>query len=198
MKWKKFCELQAQYPFLVDDLSWRGVLLGETKEFVRTKVSFIAFRPFEKPDLSAKYSSSGTPLKSNYVHVKMECYKSVEYQLSFHVEGEDDGTRLRYVATDIGDGSIQAHIDDVTRWFESCEDFHSKQLVWERIVKRTLSGSSHTGLTNMSLEIYLFPQFYRFRPMPRTLFHPTDPAHVAYVNGDLLPPIIPGTLSFVG
>jgi len=194
MKWKKFLELQAQYPFLAYDLNWRGALRNP-KEFVRTKVGFIAFRPFKRLDLSAKYSSSGTPLKSEYVHVKMECYKSVEYQLRFHVEGEDDSIRLRYVTTDIGDGSIQAHIDDVTRWFEGCEVFRCKQLIWERVIKRTVSGSSHAGLTNMSLEIYLFPQFYRFKPMPRMPLPPPDPAHISYVTGAPVPPIIPGTLS---
>ncbi|HEU0080501.1 MAG TPA: hypothetical protein VFQ72_00535 [Candidatus Paceibacterota bacterium] len=197
MKWKKFCELQAQYPFLAHDLNWRGVL-RDTKEFVRTKVGFIAFRPFEKLDLSASSSSRGTPLKSDYVHVKMECYTAVEYQLSFHVEGEGDGTRMRYVTTDIGDGSIQAHIDDVTRWFEGCEVFRGKQLVWERVVKRTVSGSSYAGLTDMSLEIYPFPRFYRFKPMPRTPLPPSDHSHVAYVTGAPMPPIIPGTLSFAG
>ncbi len=195
MKWKKFLELQAQHPFLGHDLNWRGVLRGY-KEFVRTKVSFIAFRPFDKLDLTAKTASSGTPLKSYNVHVKMECYKAVEYQLNFHVEGEDNVTRLRYVTTDIGDGSIQAHIDDVIRWFEGCEDFRDKQLIWERVVKRTVSGSSHVGLTDMSLEIYLFPRFYRFRPVPRTPLPPPDPAHVAYVTEVPMTPIIPRTLSF--
>lgn len=197
MKWKKFREIQAQYPFLSHDLNWRGVL-RDTKEFVRTKVGFIAFRPFEKLDLFAKQSSSGTPLKSNYVHVKMECYKAVEYQLSFHVEGEDNSARLRYVTTDIGDGSIQAHIDDVTRWFEGCEVFRGKQLVWERVVKRTVRGSSHAGLTDMSLEIYLFPRFYRFKPMTRTPLPSVNPATIAYMNGAPMPPIIPRTLGFAG
>ena len=191
MKWKKFLELQAQHPFLGNDLNWRGVLRNH-KEFVRTKVGFIAFRPFDKLDLAAKAASSGTLLKSNYVHVKIECYQAVEYQLSFHVEGEADGTRLRYVTTDVGDGSIQAHIDDVIRWFEGCEVFRGKQLIWERVVKRTVSGSSHVGLTNMSLEIYLFPRFYRFKPIPRTPLPPADPATVAYLTGAPMPPIIPG------
>ena len=195
MKWNKFQELQAQYPFLVHDLSWRGVMHG-TKQFIRTKVGFIAFRPFEKLDLSAKYSSSFTPLKSKHVHIEMGCYKAVEYQLSFHVEGEDDGTRLRYVTTDIGDGSIQDHIDDVTKWFEGCEVFRGKQLIWERVVKRTVSGSSHAGLTEMNLEIYLFPRFYRFKPIPMPPTRPVDKAAIAYMNGTPLPPIIPGTLDF--
>ncbi len=167
--------------------------MTDLKEFVQTKVSFIAFRPFEKLDLSEKYSSSSVPLESRYVHVEMERYKAVEYQLIFHVEGQCDGTRLRYVSDDVGDGSIQAHIDDITKWFEGCEVFHGKHLIWERVVKRTVSGSSHTGLTEMSLEIYPFPQFYRFRPIPRKLSPPKDPARIAYLTGAPMPPIIPSS-----
>lgn len=165
MKYGKFLDLVARYPFISHDLMWRGVLCNpkEVKEFVRRKVGFIAFRPFEKLDLSARHLSSGTPLVSNYAHVRMECYKATEYQLSFHVEGEPGGSRGRFVSTDVDDGSIQAHIDDVTRWFESCEAFRGKRLIWERAIKRMVSGSSHVGLTEMDLEIYLFPPGYRFR-----------------------------------
>jgi hypothetical protein len=165
MKWHKFLELNAKYPFLASDLCWRGTLRND-KEFVRTKVGFIAFRPFEKLDLSTTESSSSTPLKSNYVHVRMECYRATYYQIRFHVEGEAEGTRLRFVTTDIGDGSIQTHIDDVTNWFASCEVFRGKHLVWERVVKRTVSGSSHVGLSKMDLEIYEFPPHYRFESTP--------------------------------
>lgn len=191
MKWKKFLELQTQHPYLEKDLYGMGGP-QKRKEFVRTKVGFIAFRPFEKLDMSARYTSSGTPLKSNYVHVKMECYEATDYRIVCHVEGEEDGTRLRYVTTDIGDGSVQAHIDDLTKWFEGCEVFRGKQLVWERVIKKTVSGSSHVGLSIMNLEIYLFPRFYRFKPIPRERFLPADPATVAYMTGATMPPIIPG------
>jgi hypothetical protein len=197
MKWKKFRDLQAQYPFLAKDLNWRGVQ-RDSKEFVRTKIGFITFRPFESLNLAARHSSSSTPLRSNYSNVEMECYTATEYQLCFHVEGEQEVTRGRFVTTDVGDGSIQAHIDDVTKWFEGCEVFRGKQLIWERVVKRTVNGSSHVGLSQMNLEIYLFPRFYRFKPMPRTPVPSPDPAHVAYVTGAPMPPIIPGTLSFAG
>lgn len=190
MKWKKFLALQAQHPFLGHDLNWRGVL-KDPREFVRTKVGFIAFRPFDKLNLAAKAASSSTLLKSNNVHRTMECYQAIEYQLRFHVEGEADRTRLRYVTTDVGNGSIQAHIDDVTRWFEGCEVFRGRQLIWERIVKRTLSGSSHFGLTDMSLEIYLFPRFYRFRSIPQERLPQPDEAAMAYARGGEMPPIIP-------
>jgi len=159
MKWAKFVALRAQYPFIAGDLCFRGTLRSD-KEFIRTKVGFIAFRPFEKLDLSAKHSSSGTPLKSKYRHVRMECWEAVDYDIRFHVEGEDEGTRLRYVTTDVGDGSIQAHIDAVIEWFNNCEAFRGKQLIWERVVKRTTSGSGYIGLSKMSLEIYEFPPHY--------------------------------------
>ena len=154
MKWSKFLQLCARHPFIVSDLNWGG---EANKEFVRTKVGFIACRPFESLDLSTKESSSSTPLKSEYRFVKMECYKVTQYELYFHVEGEGRGTRLRYVGPNIGDGSIQAHIDEIIDWFEDCEVFRGKQLIWERVIKRTMSGSSYAGMTQMNLEIYLFP-----------------------------------------
>jgi hypothetical protein len=197
MKWEKFRKLQAQHPHLAYDLNWRGVLRDE-KEFVKKRIGFIAFRPFEALDLSAKYVSSSTPLKTNFIYVKMECYQAIEYQISFHVEGEDEGTRLRHVATDKGDGSIQAHIDDLTAWFEGCEEFRGKQLVWERVVKRTVSGSGHTGVSNMNLEIYPFPRHYRFKPMSTKALRPANPSTLAYMAGTPMPTIIPGTLSSVG
>lgn len=185
MKWKKFCELQAKYEFLGHDLNQREDLRN-MKEFVRTKVNYIAFRPFESLDLSTG-SSSGTSGAS-----------AVEYQLVFHVEGEYDNARLRDVTAHIGDGSIQAHIDDVMVWFEANEDFRGKQLVWERVVRRTVRGSSNTGLTSMSLEIYLFPRFYRFRPIPRKPLRRASASTIAYLSGEPLPPIIPGTTRFAG
>jgi hypothetical protein len=201
MKWNKFMALQSQYPFLANDLSWRGVL-RDTKEFVRKKIGYIAFRPFETLDLTSKATSSITVLKSAFRYTQMESYTSVEYQISFHVEGEgkhEGGSgvdRLRYVTSEVGDGSIQAHIDDVTAWFTSCEAFNGKQLIWERVVKRTVSGSSHVGLSNMNLEIYVFPRFYRFRSLPRTLPPPPSRARLAYLRGEPMPPLIPGTLRF--
>ncbi len=193
MKWSKFLELQKNHPFIAHDLSWRGEP-QDNKEFVRKKVGYIAFRPFGSLDLTAKETSSSTPLKSNHPGVDMGYYRAVEYQISFHVEGEADSTCLRYVTTDVGDGSIQAHIDDVTDWFESCDDFQGKQLVWERVVRRTVCGSSHTGLTSMSLEIFLFPRHYRFKPVKWEPIPAPNRATIAYLNGDALGPIVPGTL----
>lgn len=180
MKWNKFLGLQRQHPFLAQDLNWRGVL-PNMKEFVRTKVNYIAFRPFESLDLYTG-PSSGTSGTS-----------AVEYQLVFHVEGEYDNARLRDVTTD----SIQAHIDMVMLLFETCEDFRGKQLIWERIVKRTVRGSVNTGLlTGMDLEIYLFPRFYRFRPMPKPPSRPVSQSVIAYMTGGQIPPILPGTTEF--
>lgn len=181
MKYKKFLDLNNQYPSLARDLSWRGVLRN-LKEFVKKKVGFIAYRPFEKLDLTAKEESIASPLK---------CYKLTQYELHFHVEGEGEGTRLRHVSPGIGDGSIQAHIDEITKWFDGCETFRGKQLIWERAIKRTVSGSSHAGVTEMNLEIYLFPPRYRFKRMSLAPTPPPDPAMIAWITGGEMPPIIP-------
>jgi hypothetical protein len=194
MKWKKFLELQAKYPFLPNDLCWRGTL-PDAKDFVRKKVGFIAFRPFEKLDLSETYSSNSTPLDTKYAHVKMAYYTTVEYQISFHIEGENEGTRTRHVDPGIGDGSIQAHIDDIMRWFDGCEVFQDKRLMWERVIKRTVSGSSYAGLTSMNLEIYQFPRYYRCKPWSFDYNIPVpNPATRAYVLGEEMPPLVPGRI----
>ncbi len=159
MKWNKFQEISKQHPYLADTLVWRGTC-QDTKEFVRKKVGFIAFRPFEKLDLSATQVYESSPLKSKYIYAKMECYKGVEYQIVFHIEGEAEGSRLHHVTfNEIGD-NIQAHINEVIRWFKGCDVFSGKQIIWERVVKRTVKGSSYAGLTEMNLEIYQFPQGY--------------------------------------
>ena len=74
MKWNKFLALQAQYPSLANDLIWRGVQGGSLKEFVRTKVGFIVFRPLQSLNLSAKQSSSSTPLEGANSYAWRERY----------------------------------------------------------------------------------------------------------------------------
>lgn len=173
MKWKKFLELQARNPSLLHDLQWRVVLAGrEIREFVRTKVGFIAYRPFEKLDLNTKPPMDITRLDRTYACVPAESYVGVEYDLIFHYEGEAPGSCGRIVTSnsmDVGDGSIQAHIDSITRWFESnIKAFQGKRIVWERVIKRTVSGGIYTGLASMNLEIYLFPPAYSPMPAPTT------------------------------
>jgi hypothetical protein len=197
MKWKKFLGLLAEYPFLDRDLVWRNTA-DDLKKFVCTKVGYIAFRPFEKLDLSAKYAEKSSPLPTKYQYVRMSSYEVTQYEISFHIEGEADGTRYRHVDGDRGDGSIQAHIDQLMEWFQNCEAFDGKQLIWERIIKRTVKGSSYAGITEMNLEIYLFPRAYRFRQILHQPLRPANPSTVAYVTGASMPPIIPGTLSAAG
>lgn len=166
MKWKKFCDLVEKHNLSPHDLVWRGTLRSD-REFVRTKVNYIAFRPFEKLDLSAKNSSTSTPLQGSYDIVRKVCYQEVVYEIRFHIEGGGEGTRLRYVGND-GDGSVQACIEHIVEWFEGCQTFRGKRIVWERVVKKTVCGSWHVGLSKMSLEIYEFPVNYRFAPAEAT------------------------------
>lgn len=161
MKWHKFLQLREKNPQLVHDLMWTNNNRN-LKDFVRTTVGFIAYRPFETIDLStARESITSEPMKSEYQFVEMSSWKTVRYNLWFHVEGEGESTRGRFVGPDIGDGSIQAHIDEIKKWFAGCEVFRGKQLIWERIVKKTVSGSSHAGTTEVNFEIFLFPQVMR-------------------------------------
>jgi hypothetical protein len=198
MKWEKFKELEKKHPYVAHDLVWRSEIKGNLKEFVRTKVGFIAHRPFEKLDLSSTGVSSVEELNSNFLHARMERYVETAYQISAHVEGEAESSRLRYVSAGkhVPDGTIQGHIESLLNWFQDCKNYNGKQLVFERVVKRTLSGSSHCGLTNMNLEIYPFPPRYRFRPIERPPLPRPDQAMVAFLSGGPMPPIVPGSLGF--
>jgi len=134
------------------------------KEFVRTKVGFIAYRPFETINLlTARESVVSWQMKSDYEFVQMHSWKAVNYDLWFHVEGEGESTRVRFMSPDIGNGSIQAHMEEISKWFAGSQYFRGKQLIWERIVKKTKSGSSHAGTTEINFEIFLFPKGYGFR-----------------------------------
>lgn len=196
VKWNKFLEMQRQYPSLAHNINWRGIV-QDPHDFVRTKLEYVAFRTFEKLDLATtKSSSSSTPLPSPYQHVRFESFVLVEFKLVFHTEYEPNGSRERLVYDDVGNGSIQAHIDEIAAWHASCQAFRGQQLVWECIVKRTVSGSTHVGISNMRLEIYRFPKHYRFKAMPRQQLPPANEATIAYMTGGHMPPIIPGTLSF--
>ena len=194
MKWNRFCKLKEKHPFVSIDLRHEKNISHSTKEFVKKKVGFIAFRPFDSLDLSRKCSLICIPPTID----PSECCRSVEYHMRFHIEGEDDGIRLWFVGNHIGDGSIQANIDHVTNALELKGELRGKQLVWERVVKYIFSGSSHAGITVLNLEIYQFPRFYRFRPIPRTPSRPVNPSVIAYMTGGPMPPIIPGTTKFVG
>ena len=158
MKWKKFEELAILHPYVYRDLQFHA---GSRvmKELVRTKVGFIAFRPFDKLDLTAKSESRSEPFRRNNPHCIKSHYESVEYIVSFHVEGEREDSRLRFVGP-LDGGRIQDCIDHLVEWFEGCESFRGKKLIWERVTKRSVSGSWHL-VSNINLEIYPFPPDYR-------------------------------------
>lgn len=198
MKWKKFMDLKAKHPFLEQDLDWIDEPhQSNLREFVRTKIEFIAFRSFHELDLNMKPVSVSTPIAGSDGQTMTRYYnKTVEYKISFRAEDEADCARRRYVAARFRPDSILDHINEVTAWFEYCDEFHGKQLVWERIVKRTKNGSSHTGITKIKLEIYQFPKFYRSRPVSRLLSSRPELATIAWMAGSKLPQISPETLEF--
>ena len=207
MKWAKFLELKEKYPFIEECILSTSFASErdrqhnrkDCKEFVRTKIGFIAIRPFESLNLAEKGSWRSSPIagEEHLKYAKMECFESTYFQISFHVEGEPDGSRGRFVYASSELSSIQDHIDEITKWFEGCEAFLGKQLIWEWIARREKSGSSHVTLSQMNVEIYLFPKFYRFKPERRKKWTlpPVDPALKAYLNNERMPPIMPGPIA---
>lgn len=201
MKWKKFLVVSQQHPAIAHDLCWRGNPVpsgGQLKEFVRTKVGFIAFRPFESLDFQSRGSSTEEPLPGKYRYASIASYSAIEWLLVFHIELEKSGTRLRYVNSGYSPGRIQDHMDEIRQWHHRCEAFKGRQIIWERAVKRTVKGSSNTGLTEMNLEIYQFPPRWGFISMPSAkpvtltaeMLRDRE-ASRAYVHGSEFPPIIP-------
>jgi hypothetical protein len=200
MKWKKFLEIEVKHPTLRRDLGLNGQGQGEVKDFVRTKVDYIAFRPFESLDLLQKSSSSSDELQGLCDSISgSRTYNYVEFALGFHIRLEEDwGTRVRHVDASVGSGSIQAHIDDVLLCFEHDKKLEGKQPFWECITKRTLKGSLRHGLTSMILEIYQFPRHYGLFPIKRSVETVSGPkpdyTHSYYSDEKPPGPIIPGTL----
>lgn len=166
MKWQKFLHMQQKHPFIMNVFDSQGNL-EDVKDFVRKKVGYIAFHPFEKLDLSSRGQTISAPVESSDAQSEASHFKTVEYQMYFHAPIESGGSGSRLVTHNVGNGSIQAHIDDVMKWVESSDQFRYEQLVWDYVVRRTSRGSTRVGLTNIDIEIFLFPRLYRARQIQR-------------------------------
>lgn len=198
MKWRKFLEIEAKHPTILRDLGLSGQSRGEVKEFVRTKVDYIAFRQFESLDLLCTTSSQpddNSDICDISVHTS---FTVVEFSLCFHIQLEEMGTNVRHVDKSVGMGSIQEHIDDVISCFEHDKKLEGKRPSWEYVVKRTSKGSLYHGLSSLHLEIYQFPRHYGLLPIKRSVETVSGPKldynHSYYSDEKPPGPIIPGTL----
>lgn len=188
MKMKNYLRLVQRHPFVADDMT--RIFGNDPRERVRTEVEYIAFRPFETLDLNAK----STPLHKFTNTGVDEHYEHVTYCLVYHVEDESAGEHQMYAV--FNSFSIEGQIESIMRMFEGHAEYATKQMVWERVIKRVTRGTHATSVQRNTFEVYLFPQHYRFRPIDCRPAPCADRAHMAYLTDGPFPPIIPRTLSF--
>ena len=200
MKYKKYIVRIGQHPWLTGAVRFSLARFNGgndcLKEVVRTKVGYIAPRPYEKLDLNAKNSSSSQPLSSKYRFVAMEMWTSVDYSIHFVVSG-DGHERIAFLD---GGKTVGQRLDEIKAWFLKCDAFEGQSLIISGIIKQNRSGSSHSGLTNVNFEFYEPPVGERaiHRPnairdlLPRLTQYELE-ARRAYMAGEPLPPLIPGS-----
>lgn len=195
MKWKKFQDLVRKHPFVASEVSLLGVRL-DNKEFVKRYVGFIAFRPFSSLDLNARSTFEVKSLDPEVQFFATQRFEMIEYSVCVEI----DGTPERVVLPTSQSPTINAVIDIIDMAFES-ESMNGKTTSWLRVVKKSAHGSTGNArsfVTELNIEIYPFPRFYRARPIHMTPITPANPSHIAYMTGAPMPPLIPGTLRFLG
>ena len=125
----------------------------------------------------------------------MSSWINISYMICFHIRGADRPERLAFP-----DGeSIEKRIESLKKWYLECEAFKDTTLVFDRVVKCTITGSSYAGLTNASLEIYEFPleKAGTRHPLRTPEVVPNQlviEANRAYMNNQPMPPIMPGLI----
>jgi hypothetical protein len=201
MKYAKFREYSEKYPWLseVIGFSLQGSILlsGVLKEVIRTKIGFITFRPFETLSMEVTESSEGSIIPDErYKHVKMERWATIRYYIYFHIRGNENPERIAFPSQN---SSVGERIEELKKWYLSCEAFKDTTLVFDRVIRLTTTGSSYTGLSNANFEIYEFPleKAGTRHPLRTPEIVPNQlviDANRAYMNNQPMPPIMPGQI----
>ncbi len=194
MKWKKYQDLVKKYPFIKDEVQLLGIRFGNSKEFVKKCVEFIAFRPFASLDLGIR-STFICQSEPGSTFFPTKRYQMVEFSILIAIGAESERITL-----DTGGNDIQTAIDLLIEFINTEEP--GKQITWKHITKKSVYGSNASDASQLVnrviIEIYQFPPFYRATPPPPEAISPPSAAHLAYISGEPMPPIIPGSLNFAG
>jgi hypothetical protein len=204
MKWNKFQLIVRQYPWILDMVTgWldlgslkdqpvdnpRRVALVERKlkEEVRKGIEYIAFRPFDKLDLSLE----PTPYDPNNREWTM-------FDVDYHVGYEENpGSRWRSVS----DGkSIKQFVEEL-RASEGAEAYaNDKVFVIDRILRIDVHlVDAFEGTGPISVQIYPCPAGCGLHLVPPLKASPpVDPSYLAYINHEPMPPIVPSMISSAG
>jgi len=165
MKWNKFVGIFTDYPWLQMHLGSPGLVSlplnvpaeearRQLKEFVRTQLDYIAFRPFDQLDLSARNGDNYERVPHpKYRNVAFYRGESTDYTIRLHIEGPDRPfERARYV-----DATIQDAVGGLVRWHGEYWALRNCPLRLGAVVKCVSRGNDVTQFRRQHLEVYLFP-----------------------------------------
>ncbi|MBP7927794.1 hypothetical protein KAZ57_01465 [Patescibacteria group bacterium] len=163
MKWTNFNELVARHPYwerLIHELAPLP-FAGSTlliREFIRTLVEGIAYRPFESLNLDKGFSIAvRKPGSGFYEHQRI--WDATSYAVHFCV-GKNRLDRARSVSAD--EPTVQAVINEIYRWHtDAVNEFPETldPLVWGFVIKTSSYGGMR-GLVSVRYDIYPFPDNY--------------------------------------
>jgi hypothetical protein len=155
---------------------------------VRKQIEFIAFRPFPSLDLSLRTSSSTTKTASNGVFLTV----------FYHFGGEAICSRAEDVDC-FGKETLQETIDSLRSTEGEEARVAGKSFVIDYIIREDVVSLESTGEGVIKIQVYEVPLEAKLHiSAPREVLSPVDPAQLAYINREPMPPIIPGTTSFAG
>jgi hypothetical protein len=174
MKWNKFEILAANQPWivgmvdtneqLIDPATGRRDItkLGKLREFVRHKLGYVAFRPFNRLNLEEKrgwYES-----QTSFDHaIRCEPYLGGDFDTWYEVEW----TVLTHNGAGItSDWSVRddTSILDTIQAIKTRNDegfLGEGDLSFDFVVRTSTEGTKLEGLTEMTVEVYRFPLGYR-------------------------------------
>ena len=205
MKWSKFRKLKGEYPWLEQTIDSCGILErdgishGEAQEIlrrmVRQKLTFIAFRPFERLELDVERNDGRNTAEyafatDTYFDGNPQALYIEDWELVWHI-----GDRLDPRGRSIEWKSIRQEIDEAKDWHRRNFNPDDEAITFDRVLKWTMRGNTRDTVSEMSLEIFPFPPGWTF--FPRNTEPPTpDSAKPevtrAYMEGKQLPPVMPG------
>ncbi len=163
MKWINFNELVARHPYwksLIQELAPLPFAGSQPllKEFVRTLVEGIAYRPFESLNLDKGFSIAvRKPGSGFYEHQRI--WDATSYAVHCWV-GKNSSSRARSVSSD--EPTVQAVINEIYRWHTDAVTAFPETLdplVWGFVVKTSSYGGMR-GLVSVRYEVYPFPENY--------------------------------------
>ncbi len=207
MKWHKFQDIVSKNPWILDRITgWlnlgslddlpssnerRSAFINRgLKQVVREEIDFIAFRPFGSLDLSL-----GTTPYDQAEESHLPGRRSVQFTIFYHIEGELPHSRQEFV---FPDRMVPWSVKDAIEKLHSSEGEvafkEGKAFIVDCIVRDDVL-SHQTGRGTISMQIYECPAGCGLNMTPPWRMPQPDPCLIAYLRGDVLPPLMPSPVA---